>query len=115
MTITILNYQNVKKEVEVGELKDIRSMTVSVVTGDEILNVTYKDGTEKRFDSCEVGDRTKDFFDGEYVLYDTTTEPEINELENEEWKNRDNYSYLNEYGDTSNADDWNMSDVLFGW
>lgn len=113
MTITILDYNNKKKEVEIGELKDIRSMKMSVVTGDEILHVTYKDGTEKEFDSSD--DRRRDYYDGGYVLYNIDTEPEINELKNEEWKNRDNYSYLNKYGDTSNADDWNMSDVLFGW
>ena len=55
-------------------------MQVNVVTGDEILNVTYKDGSEKRFDSSD--DRTRDFYDGNYELYNTETEPEINELEN---------------------------------
>ena len=106
MTIEILDYKNRKKEVDVGELKDIRKMTVDVVTGDEILNVTYKDGSEKRFDSSE--NRYKNFYDGDYELYNTETEPEINELENPEWLERTNYSYLNEYGDTSEADmsDW---------
>lgn len=114
MTITILNYEDEKKEVEIGELKDIRSMKISVVTGDEILHVTYKDGTEKEFDSSD--DRRKDFYDGDYELYNADTEPEINELENEEWKNRDHYSYLNKYGDTSNADNsWSMLDVLLSW
>jgi len=114
MTITILDYQDNKKEVEVGELEDIRSIKVSVVTGDEILHVTRKDGTEWKFDSSD--DRRRDFYDGDYELYNTDTEPEINELGNEEWKNRDHYSYLNKYGDTSNADNsWNMSGILFGW
>lgn len=106
MKIKILDYRSRAKEVDVGELKDIRKMKVQVVTGDEILIVTYKDGSEKRFDSSD--DRTKAFFDGDYELYNTETEPEINELENPEWLDRDNYSYLNEYGDTSEADmsDW---------
>lgn len=106
MKIKILDYNNRAKEVDVGELKDIRKMKVEVVTGDEILNVTYKDGSEKRFDSAD--DRTRAFFDGDYELYNTETEPEINELENPEWLNRTNYSYLHEYGDTSEADmsDW---------
>ena len=113
MVIKILDYKDKTKDVEIGELKDIKSINVNVVTGDEILIVSYKDGTEKRIDSTEPGYRTRDFFDGTYVLYDE--DENINELENEEWKNRDHYSYLNKYGDTSGADDWNMSDVLFGW
>ena len=106
MKIKILDYKSREKEVDVGELDGIRKMQVNVVTGDEILNVTYKDGSEKRFDSSD--DRTRDFYDGNYELYNTETEPEINELENPEWLNRTNYSYLNEFGDTSEADmsDW---------
>lgn len=106
MKIKILDYKSKAKEVDVGELKDIRKMKVHFVTGDEILTVTYKDGSKKIFDSSD--DRIKAFFDGDYELYNTETEPEINELENPEWLNRDNYSYLNEFGDTSEADtsDW---------
>lgn len=106
MVIKILDYKSRANEVNVGELKDIRKMTVEVITGDEILIVAYKDGSYKRFDSSD--DRTRDFYDGDYELYNTETEPEINELENPEWLNRTNYSYLNEYGDTSEADmsDW---------
>ena len=106
MKIKILDYKSRPKEVDVGELKDIRKMTVDVITGDEILNVTYKDGSEKRFDSSD--DRCRNFYDGNYELYNTETEPEIIELRNPEWLNRTNYSYLNEYGDTSEADmsDW---------
>ena len=106
MIIKILDYKSRAKEVDVGELKDIRKMQVDVVTGDEILTVTYKDGSKKIFDSSD--DRTRAFFDGDYELYNTETEPEINELENPEWLNRTNYSYLNEFGDTSEADmsDW---------
>lgn len=106
MKIKILDYKSRAKEVDVGELKDIRKMKVEVVTGDEILRVTYKDGNEAIFDSAD--DRTRSFFDGDYELYNTETEPEINELENPEWLNRTNYSYLMEFGDTSEADmsDW---------
>ena len=106
MKIKILDYRSREKEVDVGELKDIRKMTVDVITGDEILYITYKDGSGKRFDSSD--DRTRDFYDGNYELYNTETEPEINELKNPEWLNRTNYSYLREFGDTSEADmsDW---------
>ena len=105
MKIAILDYKDRVKEVNV-ELKDIRRMFVTVVTGDEILHVIYKNGDEEIFDSSS--DRTRDFYDGDYELYNTDIEPEINELDNPEWLNRDNYSYLREYGDTSEADqsDW---------
>ena len=96
MKIKILDYESRPKEVDVGELKDIRKMKVNVVSGDEILNVTYKDGSEKIFDSSD-DDRIIGFFDGDYELYNTETEPEINELENPEWISRTNYSYLHEY------------------
>lgn len=106
MKIKILDYKNKAKEVDVGELKDIRKMTVKVITGDEILNVTYKDGTDKIFDSSD--DRMRSFYDGNYELYNNDIEPEINELENPEWLNRTHYSYLFEHGDSSDADmsDW---------
>ena len=106
MKIKILDYRSREKEVDVGELKDIRKIAVDVITGDEILYITYKDGSIKRFDSSD--DRTRDFYDGNYELYNTDIEPEINELDNPEWLNRTNYSYLHEYGDTSEADmsDW---------
>ena len=62
MKIEILDYKSRPKEVDVGELKDIRKMKVDVVTGDEILTVIYKDGSEKSFDSSD--DRTRAFYDG---------------------------------------------------
>ena len=92
MLIKILDYKNSVTEVDVGDIKDIRSMVVDVVTGDEILKVTYKDGTFKTFDSSN--DRTRNFYDGNYELYNTDIEPEINELENPRWLNRTHYSYL---------------------
>lgn len=106
MKIKIMDYEDKVKEIDVGELKDIRKIKVNVVTGDEILVVEYDDNTEKVFDSSD--DRTRNFFDGEYILFNKDIEPEINELENPEWLDRTHYSYLREYGDTSEADlsDW---------
>ena len=104
MTIKILDYKSRPKEVDIGELKDIERMFVEVGTGDEILNVVYKDGTATRFDSSD--DRTRYFYDGWYDVYDENRG--VNIMENPEWLNRTNYSYLFEYGDTSDADmsDW---------
>ena len=113
MKITIMDYKNSKKEVDVGELKDIRKMIVRVVTGDEILMVEYNNNETKVFDSSD--DRRKNFYDGEYILFNRDIEPEINELENPDWLNRTNYSYLYDFGDTSEADnDWGIADII-GW
>lgn len=103
MTINILDYSDRAKEVDVGELDDIRVMIVTVATGDEILTVGYKDGTTKQFDSSD--DRMRYFYDGNYVLYDN--ENGINVIEDPEWLHRTHYSYLREHGDCSEAD---MSD-----
>ena len=104
MTIKILDYKSRPKEVDVGELNDIERMYVEVGTGDEILNVVHKDGTVTRFDSSD--DRTRYFYDGWYDVYDESRG--VNIMENPEWLERTNYSYLREYGDTSDADmsDW---------
>jgi len=104
MKIKILDYRNRPTEVDVGELKDIEKIFVEVGTGDEILNVVHKDGTTARFDSSK--DRTRYFYDGWYDVYDEKRG--INIINDPEWLNRTHYSYLREYGDTSEADmsDW---------
>lgn len=104
MKIKILDYRDRPSEVDVGELNDIERMTMEVGSGDEILNVVYKDGTTKRFDSSN--DRTRYFYDGWYDVYDK--ERGNNIMEKPEWLNRTHYSYLYEFGDTSDADhsDW---------
>ena len=104
MKIKILDYRDRVKEVDVGELKDVEKMHVEVGTGDEILNVTYKDGHVKRFDSSD--DRTRYFYDGYYNVYDESRG--INIMEDSEWLSRTHYSYLREHGDCSDADmsDW---------
>lgn len=106
MKITILDYRDRKKEIDVGELKNIRRMRIDVVSGDEILTVEHNDNTTERYDSSN--DRTRHFYDGNYIIWNTDIEPEIDELENPEWLNRTHYSYLYEYGDISEADlsDW---------
>lgn len=52
--------------------------------GDEILEVFYKNGESKAFDSCD-GTRVIDFYDGGYVVYMPRA---TNLFENEKWVNR---------------------------
>lgn len=67
MIINLIDYNNCKHPVDIGDLDNIKTMAIHVVTGDEILNVLYKDDTEKVFDSSE--DRMRDFDDGAYMVY----------------------------------------------
>ena len=72
MTIKLLDYADKETLVDVGELDTIGSMGIEVVTGDEILTVTYKDFTTRRFDSSN--DRLANFYDGAYEIYNATKE-----------------------------------------
>ena len=71
MTVKLLDWAKREVNVDVGNIDDIESMHMSVVTGDEILTVIYKDYTEKKFDSSN--DRWANFYDGEYDVYNATT------------------------------------------
>jgi hypothetical protein len=104
MTIDILDYKDRIRKVDVGELDEIKKMFVNVVTGDEILTVEYNNGSSVDFDSSD--DRRRDFYDGNYTIYDKETGTNI--LEDQGWLTRDHYDYLYEHGDCSEADmsDW---------
>ena len=90
MQITLMNYNDEKTAFEVGELQDIATMEIEIVSGDEILCVTYNDGSSATFDTGL--DRIMDFYDGDYVLYDKNAETNL--LDDENWLNRaDSYTY----------------------
>ena len=67
MIINLIDYNNCKHPVDIGDLNNIKTMAIHVVTGDEILHVLYKDDTEKVFDSSD--DRMEDFYEGTYPIY----------------------------------------------
>lgn len=67
MIIDLIDWKDEKHPVDIGDLDNIEEMFIKVVTGDEILHVLYKDGTDKFFDSSE--DRMADFDDGIYPIY----------------------------------------------
>ena len=91
MEIKLLGYKNKTKVVDVGDIKEIESMYIDVITGDEVLVVVYKDYTIKTFDSSNT--RCKDHLDARYPIYN---EPiGLNLLKNEDFLNRKNsYDYL---------------------
>jgi len=63
----LLNYENKKIDIDFNfKLEDIAVATINIITGDEILNITTKDGEFYSFDSCDY--REVDFFDGSYTI-----------------------------------------------
>lgn len=68
MKIKLLDYGHDEVIVDVGDIETVKNMSITVLSGDEILTVSYKDGTEKEFDPSD--DRFWDFYDGWYVVYD---------------------------------------------
>lgn len=67
MFLKLMDYQDRVTEVDIGELDDIAVITITVVTGDEIADVIYKDYTTARFDSSN--DRMADYPDDRYEIY----------------------------------------------
>lgn len=67
-------------EIDLDKLDDIFMITIKVVSGDEIAEVIYKNGTKEVFDSSDS--RMWDFDDGEEIIYS----PEVNLIK--EYKER---------------------------
>ncbi len=85
MKLELLNYRGDSIEREIGNIEDIESVTIRVVTGDEIADVVYKNHDEKSFDSC--GSRTRDYYDGEYEIYRVDSDENL--INDEKFKNRE--------------------------
>lgn len=86
MLLKLVDYDDRIHDFEIGNLEDIRRISIEVVSGDEIADVDYKDGTSKTFDSSYFCERIMNFDDGLYDVYND----EVNLLENEEWKSSNN-------------------------
>ena len=70
MTFKIFNCYNGFVEIDVGQ-KEIDFIVVTVLQGDEVVRIYFKDGTSVKVDSCGVFDglhRTVDFYDDTYVV-----------------------------------------------
>lgn len=90
MKIKLLDYNNQSFEYDIGELSDIIQIDLEIISGDEILQVVYKDNSTAMFDPAP--ERILDFNDGGYILYDKVAG--INNLNDKNWLNReDSYSY----------------------
>lgn len=70
MTFKIFNCYKGFVEVDVGE-KEINFIVVTVLQGDEVARIYFKDGTSVKIDACHMFDmmyRTINFYDGVYVV-----------------------------------------------
>ena len=68
MIIELMDYRDKKVTFDIGNIEDIVSIIIEVITGDEIATVLYKNYTTKVFDSSPT--RIDDYFDYKYTLYD---------------------------------------------
>lgn len=82
--IYILDYEGKKTEVEIEDFDNVKRMTITVLSGDEVLDVVYKNGTTRRYDSSDC--RWYSYYDCEYDIYeyDETENP----IDDPEWLNR---------------------------
>lgn len=74
-------------EFEIGNLEDISSIYIKVVSGDECARVGYQNGDLKYIDSSYFDEKLERlFFEGNYPVYNG----EVNLLNNEKWLCSDN-------------------------
>lgn len=75
MELTIYDWAGAPKVVEIPDVP-IKEIDVTVITGDEIIDVEFADGTSKSFDSSN--DRFIPYFDGSYLVDSKHIEEWIN-------------------------------------
>lgn len=83
MKVKLLDYRYRATEVEIGDLDNILCAILEICSGDETLNVIYKDGRIEFFDSTD--DRIQDFDDGSFIVY---ADGSVNLLTSERFINR---------------------------
>jgi len=84
MTLKIMNCFGDVIDVDIGKLDDVLRISVLVLSGDEILKVLKRDGSQIEEDS-DRHERSLNFYDGEYTIYD----PSLGVNKIEEWNKRE--------------------------
>lgn len=87
-----MDYARRSKTFEIGDIQNIARISITVISGDEIATVIYKDYSSKEFDSSN--NRMADFFDEEYDIYNVTSG--LNLLDDPKFKRRES-SYWREW------------------
>ena len=91
MKIKLLDYKSEIHYADVGDIKEIESMYIDVIVGNEVLFVVCKDYTIMKFDPSNT--RCEDSHDGGYPIYNEQIG--LNLLKDEDFLNRkDSYDYL---------------------
>ena len=72
-TITSIKiYDFLNEEKIIPTTKPIDSIEVSVISGDEVITINYKDGTSESHDASD--DRYLDLYDGFYIVFEDQLE-----------------------------------------
>ena len=71
--LELMNYEYVryKTDIDLDRLDEIETITISVISGDEIATITYKNGQTISIDADDLAERRRihDHFEGTYILY----------------------------------------------
>lgn len=88
MKLEIMNYENERISIDVGDRENIATIYIRVISGDEVAEVTYKDYSKKIFDSAILlhNYRSMDYNDYEYEIYNF--QKEDNAIDNPQWLKR---------------------------
>ena len=70
MKLQIMNCYKDRIDVDVGELEDILDISILVLSGDEIIKVTKKNGEYMEEDSDRHG-RSTNYFDSVYSIFNS--------------------------------------------
>lgn len=83
--LELMDFTNTKHEtdIDLDELDKIDSITISVISGDEIATITYKNGETVSIDADILADgkRFHDDYDGTYILYSSGSVNRLDEFE----------------------------------
>ena len=92
--LILLNYDDVKCDTGVP-LSEIASIVITVVSGDEIAEVTMNTGEHMRFDSADLsGDsRCQESYDRTYLVDMNNLEKWVNRRNSYDWSNRERAAY----------------------
>lgn len=63
--MNIYDFMNNTRHIDLP-LKKIEHIYVMVLSGDEVVNIVFEDGTSELYDASR--DRFHDFFDGDYIV-----------------------------------------------
>ena len=67
MIVELLDYEKKRSSHDIGDESRILAAFIHILSGDEVCEVLYEDGSEAYFDSSDS--RLHDFDDGKYLAY----------------------------------------------